>query len=223
MDLNDIVVFERVVAEGSLTAAATRLGQPKSSVSRALARLESDLGVRLLQRTTRKLHLTEAGTVFVDRARRILGELRDAELAVTQLQESPRGHLRLTMPVEFGMRFMGRVVAEFMQRHPEVSIETELSGRVVNLVEEGFDLAFRIGEFRDSSLVARRLGNLTSSFYASPAYLGRHGMPKNRKTSRSTTSSCSCSRKKTPCSCSAATSAANRRRPASSRCMAGSR
>lgn len=178
MDLNDIVVFERVVAEGSLTAAATRLGQPKSSVSRALARLESDLGVRLLQRTTRKLHLTEAGSVFVDRARRILGELRDAELAVTQLQESPRGHLRLTMPVEFGMRFMGRVVAEFMQRHPDVSIETELSGRVVNLVEEGFDLAFRIGEFRDSSLVARRLGNLTSSFYASPAYLGRHGMPK---------------------------------------------
>ncbi|RXM16005.1 LysR family transcriptional regulator, partial [Citrobacter sp. AAK_AS5] len=80
--------------------------------------------------------------------------------------------------MEFGMRFMGRVVAEFMQRHPEVTIETELSGRMVNLVEEGFDLAFRIGEFRDSSLVARKLGNLTGRFYASPAYLGRFGTPR---------------------------------------------
>lgn len=175
MDLNDVAVFERVVSEGSLTAAAAWLGQPKSSVSRSLSRLESDLGVRLLQRTTRKLHLTEAGRIFFERVRRVLGELRDAEHAVTQLQESPRGNLRLTMPVELGMKFMGRVVAEFMQRYPEVSIDVELSGRMVNLVEEGFDLALRIGEFRDSSLVARRLGNLNGRFYASPTYLGRHG------------------------------------------------
>lgn len=178
MDLNDVAVFERVVSEGSLTAAAARLNQPKSSVSRSLSRLEADLGVRLLQRTTRKLHLTEAGQVFFDRTRRVLGELRDAEQAVTQLQESPRGNLRITMPVELGMKFMGRVVAEFMQRYPEVSMEVELSGRVVNLVDEGFDLGLRIGEFRDSSLVARKLGNLSARFYASPAYLGRHGIPK---------------------------------------------
>lgn len=178
MDLNDVAVFERVVSEGSLTAAAARLNQPKSSVSRALSRLESDLGVRLLQRTTRKLHLTEAGQLFFDRTRRVLGELRDAEQAVTQMQESPRGNLRITMPVELGMKFMGRVVAEFMQRYPEVSIEVELSGRLVNLVDEGFDLGLRIGEFRDSSLVARRLGNLSARFYASPAYLGRRGIPK---------------------------------------------
>ena len=126
MDLNDVAVFERVVSEGSLTAAAARLNQPKSSVSRALSRLESDLGVRLLQRTTRKLHLTEAGQVFFDRTKRVLGDLRDAEQAVTQLQESPRGNLRITMPVELGMKFMGRVVAEFMQRYPEVSMEVEL-------------------------------------------------------------------------------------------------
>ncbi len=178
MDLNDVAVFERVVSEGSLTAAAARLNQPKSSVSRSLSRLEADLGVRLLQRTTRKLHLTEAGQVFFDRTRRVLGDLREAEQAVTQLQESPRGHLRITMPVELGMKFMGRVVAEFMQRYPDVSIEVELSGRVVNLVDEGFDLGLRIGEFRDSSLVARRLGNLSARFYASPAYLGRNGIPK---------------------------------------------
>ena len=178
MDLNDVAVFEKVVNEGSLTAAANRLGQPKSSVSRALSRLEADLGVRLLQRTTRKLHLTEAGQLFYERTRRVLGELRDAEQAVTRLQEAPRGNLRMTMPVELGMKFMGRVVAEFMLRHPEVSIEVELSGRLVNLVEEGFDLAPRIGEFRDSSLVARRMGNLSGRFFASPAYIGHHGMPR---------------------------------------------
>lgn len=178
MDLNDVAVFEKVVSEGSLTAAAGRLNQPKSSVSRALSRLEADLGVRLLQRTTRKLHLTEAGQLFFERTRRVLGELREAEQAVTQLQEAPRGNLRITMPVELGMKFMGRVVAEFMQRHPDVSIEAELSGRLVDLVQEGFDLALRIGEFRDSSLVARRLGNLSGRFYASPAYLSRHGLPK---------------------------------------------
>lgn len=178
MDLNDVAVFEKVVSEGSLTAAALRLNQPKSSVSRSLSRLESNLGVRLLQRTTRKLHLTEAGQLFFDRTRRVLSELRAAEQAVTQLQEAPRGHLRMTMPVELGMKFIGRVVAEFMQRHPEVSIEVDLSGRLVNLVEEGFDLALRIGEFRDSSLVARRMGNLSGRFFASPAYVGRHGMPR---------------------------------------------
>lgn len=178
MDLNDVAVFEKVVSEGSLTAAASRLNQPKSSVSRALSRLESDLGVRLLQRTTRKLHLTEAGQVFFERTRRVLGELRDAEQAVTQLQESPRGNLRITMPVELGMKFMGRVVAEFMQRYPEVSIEAELSGRMVNLVQEGFDLALRIGELQDSSLVAKRLGNLSGRFFASPGYIARHGLPK---------------------------------------------
>jgi len=134
--------------------------------------------VRLLQRTTRKLHLTAAGRLFFERTRRVLDELREAEQAVTQLQEAPRGNLRITMPVELGMKFMGRVVAEFMQRHAEVSLEAELSGRVVDLVQEGFDLALRIGEFRDSSLVARRLGNLSGRFYASPAYLGQHGLPK---------------------------------------------
>lgn len=178
MDLNDVAVFEKVVSEGSLTAAAARLGQPKSSVSRALGRLEADLGVRLLQRTTRKLHLTDAGQILFDRARRGLAELRDAELAVTQMQERPQGHLRITMPVELGTKFMGRVVAEFMQRYPEVSIEADLSGRMVNLVAEGFDLALRIGEFQDSSLIARRLGNLSARFYASPAYVGRYGVVK---------------------------------------------
>lgn len=177
VDLNDVAVFESVVSAGSLTAAAERLGQPKSSVSRALARLEADLGVRLLQRTTRKLHLTAAGQLFLSRSQPLLQGLREAEKAVAQLQESPRGSLRITMPVELGMRFMGRVVADFMLQYPEVSVEVELSGRVVNLVDEGFDLGLRIGEFRDSSLVSRKLGNLSACFYASPDYIARRGLP----------------------------------------------
>lgn len=178
MDLNDLTVFERVVVEGSLTAAADRLSVPKSSVSRSLARLESDLGVRLLQRTTRRLHLTEAGQVFFERVRQVLQDIQDAEQSVTRLQDSPKGNLRITMPVELGMRFMGKVVADFMLRYPDVSIEVELSGRLINLVDEGFDLGLRIGEFRDSSLVSRKLGNLLAQFYASPSYLGKNGVPK---------------------------------------------
>lgn len=177
MNLNDLQVLVRVVEDGSLTAAADRLGLPKSSVSRTLARLEAGLGVRLLQRTTRSLRLTDAGRQFYDRIRRNLEDIEDAERALSEWQSSPRGHLRVTMPVELGMRFMGSVVAEFMQKYPEVSLEAELAGRLVDLVEEGVDLGLRIGDFNDANLIGRRLGQLCGRFYASPDYIARHGMP----------------------------------------------
>lgn len=177
MNLNDLAVLIRVVEDGSLTAAAERLDIPKSSVSRTLSRLEADLGVRLLQRTTRSLHLTDAGRQFYDRIRRNLEDIEDAERALSEWQSSPRGHLRITMPVELGMRFMGSVVAEFMQKHPAVSLEAELSGRLVDLVEEGVDLGLRIGEFNDANLIGRRLGQLCGRFFASPDYIAREGMP----------------------------------------------
>lgn len=177
MNLNDLNVLIRVVEDGSLTAAADRLDLPKSSVSRTIARLESDLGVRLLQRTTRSLHLTDAGRQFYERVRRNLEDIEDAERALSEWQTSPRGHLRITMPVEFGMRFMGQVVAEFMQEHPQVSLEAELSARVVDLVEEGVDLGLRIGHFNDAQLIGRRLGQLRARFFASPDYIAHHGMP----------------------------------------------
>lgn len=177
MNLNDLQVFVRVVEDGSLTAAATRLDLPKSSVSRTLARLEADLGVRLLQRTTRSLHLTDAGRVFHERIRRSLDDIVDAERALSEWQRSPRGHLRVTLPIELGMRFMGNLVATFMQAHPEVSLECELSSRLVDLVEEGVDLGLRIGQFNDGNLIGRRLGELHGRFYASPDYLRRHGVP----------------------------------------------
>ncbi len=177
MNLNDLAVLVRVVEDGSLTAAAERLDIPKSSVSRTISRLEADLGVRLLQRTTRSLHLTDAGRQFYDRVRRNLEDIDDAERALSEWQSSPRGHLRITMPVELGMRFMGSVVAEFMQKHPAVSLEAELSGRLVDLVEEGVDLGLRIGEFNDANLIGRRLGQLCGRFFASPGYIARCGMP----------------------------------------------
>lgn len=177
MKLEDAAVFYRVVEESSFSSAARRLNLPVSSVSRAVARLEGDLGVRLLTRTTRSLSLTDAGRGLHAHLMRIFNELDEAEAEVREQQQSPRGHLRITMPVEFGMKFMGKLVAEFMLQHPQVTVQAELSGRVVNLVEEGFDLAFRIGEFRDSSLVARKLGVVTRRWFASPEYLVRAGYP----------------------------------------------
>lgn len=185
MNLNDLSVLVRVVEDGSLTAAADRLDLPKSSVSRTLARLEADLGVRLLQRTTRSLHLTDAGRQFYERVRRNLEDLDDAQRALSEWQSSPRGHLRITMPVELGMRFMGSVVAEFMQTHPQISLEADLSGRLVDLVEEGIDLGLRIGDFNDANLIGRRLGQLGARFYASPDYIARLGRPETPETLQS--------------------------------------
>lgn len=177
MQLNDLAVFIRIVEDGSFTAAAEHLGLPKSSVSRTLTRLEQDLGVRLLQRTTRSMHLTDAGRRFYDRIRHSLDAVDDACRELSAWQSSPRGHLRITMPVELGMRFMGDVVSEFLASHPDVTLEADLSGRMVDLVEEGVDLGLRIGQFNDANLIGRRLGMLCGRFYASPDYLARHGTP----------------------------------------------
>jgi DNA-binding transcriptional LysR family regulator len=179
MQLEAASVFYRVVMEGSFSGAARRLGLPTSSVSRQVASLENELGVRLLTRTTRSLRLTDAGRGLYEHLQRVFTELEEAEAQVREMQQSPRGHLRITMPVEFGMKFMGKLVAEFMLQHPQVTLEAELSGRLVNLVEERFDLALRIGEFRDSSLIARRLGTITRRWFASPDYLVRCGYPQS--------------------------------------------
>lgn len=177
MNLEDAQVFFRVVEEGSFSAAARRLALPVSSVSRTVARFESTLGVRLLTRTTRSLNLTDSGRRLHDHLIRVFAELAEAEAEVREQQREPQGHIRVTMPVEFGMLFMGKLVAEFMLQYPGVTLEAELSGRLVNLVKEGFDLAFRIGEFSDSSLVAKRLGAITRCWFASPEYLIRYGYP----------------------------------------------
>lgn len=177
IDLNDMLLFAQVVEAGSFTAAARDLGMPKSTLSRRISRLESQLGSRLLQRTTRSLHLTDVGSEFYEHCSRVVKEARDAEQVVSLRQETPRGLLRVTAPVEFGTDLLGRLAADYLQQYPEVTLELDLSNHFVDLVEEGFDLALRAGRLEDSSLVARRLGESRQVVCAAPGYLENHAAP----------------------------------------------
>lgn len=179
MDLNRISAFVRVVADGSFTAAAKALGLPKSSVSRSVAQLEDELGIRLLHRTTRKLRLTDGGTAFYERVARALSDIERATETASDMQSELRGTVRVTAPVDLGVATLGGAVARFARKHPNIVVDLSLTGRVVDLVAEGFDLAVRVGPLRDSSLVARRIGELNASLLASPKYLARRRTPKS--------------------------------------------
>jgi len=176
MDLNEIVVFSKVVHAGSFTAAARELDMPKSTVSRKVSELEERLGARLLQRTTRKLSLTDVGQAYYQHAQRVVAEMEAAERAVTRMQDVPRGLLRVTTPLNFG--FLGSIVTSFLKRYPEVQLDLMCADRVVDLIEEGFDLAVRTGHLSDSTAIARDLGGLKSYVVASPGFLKEHGTPK---------------------------------------------
>ena len=170
-------LFTEVVDGGSFSAAARRLGMAPSSVARGIGALEDELGVRLLNRTTRKLGMTEAGRLFHERSKRILVEVDDARLSVTQLEAEPRGTLRLSMPVVFGRLHVAPALPEFLASYPRLQIDLSLTDTFVDLVEEGVDLAIRIGELQDSSLIARRLATNTRVICGSPGYFERAGMP----------------------------------------------
>ena len=175
-DLNEILVFTRVVQAGSFTAAARVLGMPKSSVSRKVTSLEDRVGARLLQRTTRKLGLTDAGRLYFERASRIIAEIEEADQAISRMQAAPRGLLRVTAPLSFGI--LGPIVAGFLRKHAEVQIDMVCTDRRVDLVDEGFDLAIRAGVLDDSTLVARSLGGIRRILIAAPGYLRKHGSPR---------------------------------------------
>lgn len=179
MDLNELVIFARVVQAGSFTAAAQGLRMPKSTVSRKVSELETRVGAQLLQRTTRKLRLTEVGRTYYEHCARIVSEAEQAELAVTRMQATPHGLLRVTTPLTFS--FIGPLVSKFLQQYPEVQLELVCSDRTVDLMEEGFDLAVRAGRLADSSLMARRLGSVERVVIAAPSYLKARGMPKTPK------------------------------------------
>ena len=170
-------MYTRVVELGSFVRAAERLGMSTSAVSRQVSELEAHLGVRLINRTTRRLSLTESGTAFLERAVQLLSDLEEAEAAVSATALVPRGTLRLTAPIAFGERYLAPAVAEFAGRHPDMRFECDLSDRRVDLVEEGFDLAVRIGFGGSGTLIARRLGSVDLVCNAAPAYLERHGTP----------------------------------------------
>ena len=177
MNLNDVSLFIRIVETGSFTSAAESLGIQKSTISRRIAQLEDDLGVRLLQRTTRKLKLTDDGEELFARCQPLINELDTAKDHLSATQINPRGRLRITMPAELGVFMMNEVVGTFMKRYPLIMLEVELSTRVIDLIEEGVDLAIRVGELADSSLIARRVATVSRGLYASPAYLKKHGAP----------------------------------------------
>ncbi len=179
MDLNEMIVFARVVQAGSFTAAAAELGMPKSTVSRKVTELEERLKSRLLQRTTRKLSLTDAGRTYYEYCARIAGEIEDSERAVSNLQQIPRGLLRVTAGLNSA--YLGPIVSDFLKRYPEVQLELFCTGRTVDLVEERFDAGIRAGTLADSTLIARALGRASWFLVATPGYLKKRGRPKSPK------------------------------------------
>jgi DNA-binding transcriptional LysR family regulator len=178
MEPNDLLLFARIVEAGSFSMAAQRLGQPKSTVSRRIALLEAQLGERLLQRTTRRLVLTEFGAGLLEHARKVAEEVEAALAMAQHRQAEPSGKLRISMPHDFANRGMTPVLAAFMARHPGVALELDLSPRRVDLVAEGFDIAIRMGDLPDdATLNARRVTLERFGLYASPAYIARNGLP----------------------------------------------
>jgi DNA-binding transcriptional LysR family regulator len=175
--VTSMAVFVKSVESGSLSAAARQVGLSQAMVSKHLRSLEQSLGVRLLSLTTRKLTLTEAGAAYFQRCVQILGDIDEADREAMQLQAVPRGLLRMSAPVTFGEMYLAPVLAEFLTRHPGIVVDVELSDRFSSLIDEGFDLALRIGRLPDSTLVARRLGSSRMVTCAAPAYLEAHGVP----------------------------------------------
>jgi DNA-binding transcriptional LysR family regulator len=172
-----MAAFVRVVEAQGFSAAAPALGLTPSAVSKLVTRLETRLGVRLLQRTTRALHLTADGEAFYEQARRIVGEIVALEAELTDRRATPQGLLRVTTSVVFSTHQLAPVVGEFLERYPDVQLELIPTDRMVDLVEEGVDLAIRLGRLADSSFVARKIGEDVRLICAAPAYLARHGTP----------------------------------------------
>lgn len=176
-NLTDIAVFTRVVQRASFTRAAEELDLSRAVVSKYVSRLEERLGARLLHRTTRRLALTEAGAALFEASRGAIERIEEAEEAVARFQKRPRGRLKVSVPMSFGVLHLGAAVADFLREEPEVTLDLRLDDRFVNLVEEGIDMAVRIGRLTDSSLVARKLSITSQVVCASPAYLKQHGEP----------------------------------------------
>ena len=178
-DLNDMLYFAEVAERGGFAAAGKALGVPKSRLSRRVAEMETRLGVRLLQRTTRKLSLTEVGEIYLRHCSAMRDEALAAADAVAQMQVEPRGTLRITCPVTLAQSALGYLIPRFMALHPQVKVDMQVTNRVVDLVEEGIDIALRVRSTLDDSgsLVIKNLGSGTGHLLASPALLARQGCP----------------------------------------------
>lgn len=174
---DEMAVFVRVVEDESFSAAARDLGMTPSAVSKLIGRLEDRLGVRLINRTTRRLSLTEEGHAFYQRCGPILADIEEAERAVTELHAEPRGLLKINSSTAFAQYQVVPLIPDFLARFPDLRIQLMMTDSLVNLVEEGVDVAIRIGALEDSSLIARKLADVRRTVVASPDYLQRHGAP----------------------------------------------
>ncbi|MFO0676496.1 MAG: LysR family transcriptional regulator [Polyangiaceae bacterium] len=181
MDLNRLTTFVKVVEEGSFTRAAVALDLPKSSVSRAITLLEDELGVRLLQRTSRKVVVTEAGAQYHAEVTRALANIEEATASLAEERVEPRGVVRITAPVDATNDLFVPILARFLELHPGITLDVDFSGSVRDLLQDGFDLGIRAGIVKDDSLVARRIGTVQIGLFASPAYVARRGAPESVK------------------------------------------
>lgn len=172
--LKAMQLYCEIVESGQLSLAADKLNLSKGAVSKQLSKLEGHLGGRLLNRTTRRLTPTEVGIAFYERAKQILESVEEAECVVTGLTAEPRGTLKINAPMSFGQRYLGKLLAQYQQRYPQVTINIDLSDRQVDVVDEGYDLVLRIAELEDSSLIARKLAPCPIVLCASPSYLEKH-------------------------------------------------
>ncbi|MEZ5537800.1 MAG: LysR substrate-binding domain-containing protein [Thiolinea sp.] len=178
MDRIDMMkAFITVVTEGSFIKAAERLDCSPQLVSKYVAQLESHLGSRLLNRTTRRLSVTEAGTIYFQRARQVLADIDEMEHELGDLQHAARGRLRINAPVSFAIHHLSRPLVKFQQDNPKVSIDLQLNDRAIDIVEEGFDIALRIGRLKSSSLIAKYITPIRLVTCAAPSYLQQHGIP----------------------------------------------
>jgi len=175
--LTAMKVFLEIARQGSFTAAAEHLEISRAMATKHLAQLENDLGARLLNRTTRRLSLTEVGQAYQDRCQHILAEIEETELAVTQLHSQPRGTLKITAPASFGAFHLAPAAADFMHQYPEVSVDLDLTDRFIDLVEEGMDMGVRVGMLEDSSLIARHLTSTRMVVCGAPSYFEEYGQP----------------------------------------------
>jgi len=178
MSLDELIVFTKVVEAKSFTAAGEKLGLPKSTVSQKVARLEKRLGVQLLARSTRQVRPTNPGASYYERCVRAIAEIEEAELSLRQAHQAPRGLIRMTAPVEFSVNFLGPLIGEFVGQYPEVQVQVDATSRLVDLVEEGADLAIRVNLVGSPSLISRKVLAMHRGLYASPTYLKSKGKPK---------------------------------------------
>ncbi|MCK0168670.1 LysR family transcriptional regulator [Jannaschia sp. S6380] len=175
--LSEMEAFATVVDQGGFTDAAKKLGISKSAVSKHVSSLETRLGARLLNRTTRRVSPTEIGLAYYDRARRVLNDAGEADALVTSMQSAPSGMLRVSVATDFGVNHLSPILGGFLHEYPEITVNMVLNNRYVELISEGFDLAVRIGDLEDSSLRARKLAETHKQMIASPQYLEEYGRP----------------------------------------------